>query len=115
MEDEAGIREAIAECLEAEGYAVAAVANGVEALAWLAREAPPDLLVLDLVMPVMNGAELVERLRADERLRDVPVVLTTAVMPNERTRVPQVAALLPKPFDLDTLLAAVARHCRRVP
>lgn len=92
-----------------------AVSNGVEALAWLAREVPPDLLVLDLVMPLMNGAELVERLRADERLRDVPVVLTTAVMPSERTPVPPVSALLPKPFDLDALLAAVARHRRRAP
>ncbi len=115
MEDEAGIRESIAECLEAEGYAVASVSNGVEALAWLAREVPPDLLVLDLVMPHMNGAELVERLHADERLRDVPVVLTTALMPSERTPVPSVTALLRKPFDLDALLATVARHCRRSP
>jgi CheY-like chemotaxis protein len=64
-------------------------------------------------MPVMNGAELVERLRADARLRDVPVVLTTAAMPTQGTPVPRVTALLPKPFELDALLAAVARHCRR--
>jgi CheY-like chemotaxis protein len=73
----------------------------------------PDLVILDLVMPVMNGAELMERLRADPRLAGVPVVLMTAAMSGPRLSVPNVAAVLPKPFDLDALLAAVERHGRR--
>ncbi len=113
VEDEPGIRESIAECLETEGYTVETVSNGAEALDWLGREEAPGLLLLDLVMPVMNGAELVERLQADPRLRDLPVILTTAAMPTDRTPLPPVAAVLAKPFELDALLAVVARHCRR--
>ncbi len=113
VEDEPGIRDSIAECLEAEGYSVGTASNGVEALGWLAREVPPGLLLLDLVMPVMNGVELLEKLRADPRLREVPVILTTAVMATERMPMPAVAAVLPKPFDLDALLSLVARHCRQ--
>jgi CheY-like chemotaxis protein len=113
VEDDAGIRESVEECLASEGYAVATVANGAEALEWLAREPAPALLVVDLVMPVMNGAELLERLRADARLREVPVVLMTAAMPGTGVPLPPADALLSKPFELEALLATVARHRRR--
>jgi two-component system, chemotaxis family, chemotaxis protein CheY len=113
VEDDAGIRESVEECLASEGYAVAAVANGAEALEWLAREPAPELLVVDLVMPVMNGAELLERLRGDVRLREVPVVLMTAAMPGVGAPLPRADALLPKPFELEALLDTVARHRRK--
>lgn len=113
VEDDAGIRESVEECLASEGYEVAAVTNGAEALEWLAREPAPELLVVDLVMPVMNGAELLERLRADARLRELPVVLMTAAMPGTGGPLPPVDALLPKPFELETLLDTVARHRRK--
>lgn len=113
VEDDAGIRESVEECLASEGHRVASVANGAEALEWLAREPAPDLVVLDLVMPVMNGAELIERLRAQPRLAAVPVVLMTAAMSGPGLALPAAATVLPKPFDLDALLAAVARHGAR--
>jgi two-component system chemotaxis response regulator CheY len=111
VEDDAAIRESVEECLAAEGHSTASVANGAEALEWLAREPVPSLLVVDLVMPVMNGAELIERLRADARLAAVPIVLMTAAMsaPELKTSADTV---LPKPFDLDALLAAVEKHGR---
>jgi CheY-like chemotaxis protein len=111
VEDDAAIRESVEECLVAEGHSAASVANGAEALEWLAREPVPNLLVVDLVMPVMNGAELIERLRADARLAAVPIVLMTAAMSGPELKV-SADTVLPKPFDLDALLAAVERHGR---
>ena len=84
VEDDTGIRDSVAELLELEGYQVAAVANGSDALEWLAREAPPDVLLVDLVMPVMSGGELLARVKADPRLASVPSVLMTAAMPSAR-------------------------------
>lgn len=111
VEDDAAIRESVEECLAAEGYAVASVTNGAEALEWLGREPVPDLVVLDLVMPVMNGAELIRRIRETPRLASVPVVLMTAAMSAPQLQV-SADTVLPKPFDLEALLAAVERHGR---
>ena len=112
VEDDTGIRESVAEVLELEGYQVSAVSNGSDALAWLAREVPPDVLLVDLVMPVMSGGELLARVKADPRLAAVPAVLMTAAMPSARSPVPAVDAFLPKPFELDALLEVVARLAR---
>lgn len=109
VEDDTGIRDSVVELLEAEGYVVAAAANGSDALAWLAREAPPDVLLVDLVMPVMSGGELLERVRADPRLAAVPSVLMTAAIPSPRAPVPAADAVLSKPFELDALLEVVGR------
>lgn len=108
VEDDSGIRESVAECLEIEGYQVSAVANGSDALDWLAREVP-DVLLVDLVMPVMSGGELLARVRADPRLASVPAVLMTAAIPAAGAPVPEADAMLPKPFDLDALLEVVQR------
>jgi two-component system chemotaxis response regulator CheY len=112
VEDDVGIREAVAECLASDGHVVSAVTNGAEALAWLQREAPPDLALVDLVMPVMDGAELLDRLQGDPALRSIPVVLMTAAMQMARAPRHGVAALLTKPFELDALLAVVQLHRR---
>jgi CheY-like chemotaxis protein len=109
VEDDVAIRDAIAECLESEGYRVEAVGDGAEALAWLARAERPALMVLDLVMPVMNGAELLAQVRADPALGRVPTLLMTAAIASGATPLPAADATLVKPFDLDQLLAAVAR------
>lgn len=112
VEDDAGIRESIAECLLTEGYAVTPVANGVEGLEWLRRENHPDLIVLDLVMPLMNGAQFLAAVRDDPALREVPVVLMTAAMPTRDLPIPAANGYLEKPFQLEDLLEAVARHAR---
>ncbi len=109
VEDDSGIRDSVVELLEAEGYAVAAAANGSDALDWLAREAPPDVLLVDLVMPVMSGGELLARVKGDPRLAGVPAVLMTAAIPTPQAPVPKADALLPQPFDLDARLEVVAR------
>lgn len=108
VEDDAAIRETVSECLSSEGYRVDAAEHGADALARLTRGERPALVLLDLVMPVMNGAELVARVRAEPALAGLPVLLMTAAI-TAPAALPQVDATLVKPFDLDDLLAAVAR------
>lgn len=110
IEDDEGIRDSVAECLTSEGYSVTPVSNGVEGLEWLRRENHADLIVLDLVMPVMNGAQFLEAVREDPAFRKVPVVLMTAAMPTTDLPIPDANGYLAKPFELDDLLATVARH-----
>ncbi len=108
VEDDPGIRQGIADFLGFEGYEVDVAVNGEEALVYL-RERRPSLLVLDLVMPVMNGLQLLERLRAERIAEGVPVAIMTAAMPGASS-LPAAAAYLSKPFDLEELLAVVGRH-----
>jgi CheY-like chemotaxis protein len=112
VEDDSGIRESVAEVLESEGYQVAAVSNGSDALDWLARERPPDVLLVDLVMPVMSGSELLDRVRADPRFAGVPSILMTAAIPSAQSPIPAADATLAKPFELDALLEVVGRLAR---
>ncbi len=109
VEDDDGVRESIEECLAAEGYAVAPATNGVEALDRLRRGPRPDLIVLDLVMPVMNGTQFLETLRGEDAIRDIPVVLMTAATPVVHSPLPVADGYLPKPFELTELLATVGR------
>lgn len=77
VEDDQDIRESIAEVLRDEGHAAETAAHGAEALALLRREShpPPRLILLDLMMPVMNGWELCAELLKDARLASIPVVV----------------------------------------
>ncbi len=59
-----------------DGYAVATATNGEEALGQVAKE-KPDLILLDVMMPKMNGVEVLKRLKADERTKDIPVIFLT--------------------------------------
>ena len=108
VEDDPGIRQGIADFLGFEGYAVDVAVNGEEALAYL-KARRPSLMVLDLVMPVMNGPQLLERLRGEGIAVGVPVAIMTAAMPGAST-LPAADAYLSKPFDLDELLRVVGRH-----
>jgi CheY-like chemotaxis protein len=110
VEDDAGIRESLVECLATEGFDVLPATNGVDGLARL-RARRPHLVVLDLVMPVMNGAEFLDAVARDSTLAGVPVLLMTAAMPTPGERLPPVSGYLPKPFELDELLEAIERHC----
>ncbi len=108
VEDDAAIRESLAECLELEGHAVRTATDGPEALAWLREGNRPRVVLLDLVMPIMSGAEVVQQLRAAPATRDIPVVLMTGASPGEAGDA-QVDALVVKPFELADLLAVVRK------
>lgn len=112
VEDDDDIRDAVAELLRDEGYEVHEVENGAEALAYLHQaEREPSLILLDLMMPVLDGWQVIDRLRGQDRLLALPVVVMSAASP--RTAPADVAAFVRKPIDLDLLLGLVQRYCRR--
>jgi CheY-like chemotaxis protein len=107
VEDHEDLRELLTVLLEGEGFSVQTAANGREALAAL-DESRPALILLDLMMPVMNGDEFRARQLADPRYRDVPVICMTAAH-DATTRAERLAldVCFQKPLDFDELLAAV--------
>jgi CheY-like chemotaxis protein len=107
IEDDAGIREALSDFLSSEGFRVDLAGDGAEGLERLAARRP-DVVLVDLVMPGMNGGQFLERLRTDEATRALPVVLMTGTRPARGTAA-AADAVLQKPFDLDELLAVVQR------
>jgi len=107
VEDDAAIRETLAEYLACEGYQVTAACDGAEGLARLA-ERRPDLVVLDLQMPVLDGRGFVSALRADPSTRTIPVILMTGA-PAGSLPGAEVEAVLWKPFQLDELAVALRR------
>jgi CheY-like chemotaxis protein len=109
VEDDADLRAAVADILEDEGFEVHVAENGQDALVELdalgSLGQRPCLVLLDLMMPVMDGFVFMERLRADPGLRGMPVVVLSASVkePPEGAR-----AMLRKPFEIPALLDAVA-------
>ena len=111
VEDDFDIRDTMAQILEGEGYAVVGAAHGKEALEVLRAGATPSLILLDLMMPVMNGWEFREAQRADPALAPIPVVVISADAGiHEKATVIAADAYLKKPIQLDALLAVVARY-----
>jgi CheY-like chemotaxis protein len=109
VEDDDDIRESLLVVLEDEGYAATAAPNGRVALELLAAGARPDLILLDLMMPVLNGWELIGKLSEDPALRATPIVVISAVS----DRIPRPAgavAYLEKPVALADLLRVVKEH-----
>ncbi len=107
VDDDPSIRGFLAEALADEGYDVKVAGNGQEALA-VASQWQPDLILLDLMMPVLDGWGFREAQRRIERLATVPVIVLSATrdLP-ARTEQLEPARVFPKPFDLDTLLASI--------
>ncbi|WP_375769018.1 response regulator [Archangium gephyra] len=108
VDDEVGITEALNDLLSEEGFHVLVAGNGREALARMAEQRP-DLILLDYMMPVMDGRELLLALQAGTAHRDIPVLMMSAV---PRTSLPpdcQPGHFLRKPFTIDRLLAEVIR------
>ena len=112
VEDDEAIRETLAEVLEGEGYGVTRAANGAEALERLHGSGRADLILLDLMMPVMDGWELRARLRSDPQYAAIPVVVVSAhhAVAGQADRL-GVQAWLAKPFDIDHLLGTIDRLC----
>jgi DNA-binding response OmpR family regulator len=114
VEDDEDIRADLAAILRIKGFHVHGAANGREALDLLQTGAPPCVIVLDLMMPVMNGWELRAALKADARLAPVPVIVMSGAGRIEDSVPPlDAAAILVKPFELARLLELVARYCER--
>jgi len=113
VEDHPELRRSLTDLLQEAGYAVTSAADGQEALAALRTAPPPDLILLDLMMPVMDGWEFRRRQRQDGALAAIPVVvLSGGETPPHSSGFVDAASYLLKPIDFDVLLATVARHCR---
>ena len=109
VEDEDDIREVVASALEQEGFQVYQAATGARALELLQQMPHPSLILADLMMPVMNGWELIKALSDDDRLATLPVLVMSAVDQAE----PQGYRRIKKPFDIDELIRIVGELCVR--
>jgi DNA-binding response OmpR family regulator len=105
VEDERPVREFLANALEQDGYRVVQAFHGEHALRLVAGERP-DLVITDVMMPLMSGVDLCRRLKADPATAAVPVILMSAAgLPVERDALAD--AFIAKPFDLDAMDALV--------
>lgn len=107
-DDEPLIRALVTIAFEAEGYDVDTAADGAEALAKACQQ-PPHAIVLDLMMPVMDGWDFLEAWQGQPSSQTVPIVVMSAGYHREERPPPHVQAFLTKPFDLDRLVGTVTR------
>ena len=106
VDDDADIRAALGFCLNSEGYQIHLCMNGRDAVDRLDFGLRPDAIVLDLMMPGMNGLEVLQALRADARWAAIPVVVAS-VNRGYSAEDLGVSAVLRKPFELSDLIVAL--------
>jgi CheY-like chemotaxis protein len=110
IEDDYDIRVALKEILEWEGFQVLTAANGKEGLEVLEQHADPCLIILDIMMPIMNGWDFLKRFKTSGMSRRYPILIASAspeVGPRLRS---EGLAFLPKPLDVDSLVNYVKAH-----
>lgn len=107
VEDNDDVREVFVEFLTGSGYEVDGLSNGHDAIRYLleSRKAPPDLMILDLMMPKISGLELLAVRDGSEKLRNIPVIVVSA-MPMKGA-VPRISNFLMKPVGPEQLETAV--------
>jgi CheY-like chemotaxis protein len=106
VDDEEDIRETLREVVEMGGCEAMVAANGAEALQLLAQHRP-CLVILDLLMPVMSGAQMLEAMRKQPEFAELPVVISTSAP----ERAPAGVPVLRKPLDLQALWDLMSRNC----
>jgi CheY-like chemotaxis protein len=112
VDDDPDIRETLEMVLANSGHRVASAGDGVEALAQLKEGRRPCVILLDLMMPGMNGFELHEALSAEPSYATIPIVVITGAGADvEQLATTFTSEILRKPFDLTTVLKVVNRHC----
>lgn len=115
VEDERSIRETMQFALEAAGYECFLAGDGAEALV-AARTGSPDLILLDLMLPKLNGYQVCRLLRQDRRFAGVPIVMVTARTQDQdyiQGKESGADDYLTKPFELPDLVAVVDSHLAR--
>jgi CheY-like chemotaxis protein len=106
VDDELGIVESLSEILGEEGFTVLVARNGKDALRRLA-EATPDIVLLDYMMPVLDGRDTLAAIRSHPRLSTIPVLMMSAMPKSSLPADCQPTAFLRKPFDIDVLLTQI--------
>ncbi|HCY83670.1 MAG TPA: response regulator [Desulfobacteraceae bacterium] len=118
VDDDPDLVEAVSMKLEAKSYKVEKAYDGVEAMEKIGAE-KPALVILDVMMPRKNGWEVCEEIKTDDGLKDIVVVLLTAVADSVKTtsythhdgKTTLADDYVPKPIDLDALMEIVEDHC----
>lgn len=107
VEDDEPIRDLMSEILNRVGYTVETAGDGLQALE-LVKASPPDVIVLDLMMPIMDGWTFLRQFRTDPHCDRTPILVTSAYRElRETARELDVQAYLTKPFDIGELLGAI--------
>jgi DNA-binding response OmpR family regulator len=118
VDDDPDLVEAVSMKLEAKNFRVAKAYDGVEAMDRI-KEQRPDLVILDVMMPRKNGWDVCDEIKTNDSLKDIPVVLLTAVADSVKTtsythhngKTTLADDYIPKPIDLDELMEIVTDHC----
>ena len=113
VDDDIDLRESLAEVLEEAGYTVDRAANGQEALQSL-RQERPTVILLDLLMPVMNGWQFCQLKRRDQSVANIPVIAMSAAVSKDPSSpyYIEVDDFLAKPVEIDDLLSKLANLSR---
>ncbi|TMA50397.1 MAG: response regulator [Deltaproteobacteria bacterium] len=112
VEDDFDVRDALSQLLEFEGYMVAGAANGQEAIDHLRSTPRPAAILLDLMMPVMDGFQFRSELMHDPTLASIPVIIISAdASVAEKAARMGATAYLRKPIEVDALLHTLERFC----
>jgi CheY-like chemotaxis protein len=113
IEDDADLRETLKDLLEMEGFRVVTASNGREGLQQIQQNGQPCLILLDLMMPVMNGWEFLEALRRDQTasLAQTPVAVVSAAADIADVERDYGCSVLKKPVSLERLFALAHTHC----
>jgi chemosensory pili system protein ChpA (sensor histidine kinase/response regulator) len=109
VEDDPNIRECLCELLRSEGYPVVSAQDGAEALEKLTTIVRPTLVLLDLMMPRVNGWEVLQTMRAKDHLAPIPVIITSASA--DIRSLHGANDIIKKPYDLTAMLELVAKYC----
>jgi CheY-like chemotaxis protein len=110
VEDDNSIRELLVELLESEGYAVSSAINGLEGLKFLQAQFNPDLILIDLMMPVMDGYTFRSEQLKNSKWALIPtVVMSAEANAKEKLKSYNITAFLSKPVELDTILRTVEK------
>jgi CheY-like chemotaxis protein len=113
VEDDRDTREMLGRFLELEGFTVRTAANGRQALESLEQDRNMCVILLDLMMPVMNGWQFREAQTSDPRISNIPVVVVTAAGAQEQIPSIQADGWVAKPVDFDALLSTIGPLCQR--
>ena len=109
VEDEEGIRQGLKDLLELEGYTVFTAVNGEEGLRVLHKMERPCLILLDLLMPVMNGMEFLSAKGHDDMIAQIPVCIVSGVA--DKPDMNGAVGFIKKPIDLEILLKFIKDYC----
>jgi CheY-like chemotaxis protein len=109
VEDDKGIRELLQIALEVEGYKVFTASNGKEGIEELLRMPRPCLILLDLMMPVMDGWGFVDALESDLWFATIPVIVVTAF--RDKSKTIKAKEIIEKPLDLNALCKTIRHYC----